>query len=340
MSKIDVTKTGSPVTGSPVIDVTARAQQCMLLSAAGDALGYPVEFSVRLDARHPAGFRACPDPGLISDDTQMALFSAEAVLEVRRTGRPISDEAEHAYRRWLVTQDERPGRHAGDAGLLGEAWLYHRRAPGTTAPAALNGNGRVRPDTRGCGAVMRAHPFGLQMDKTPRQCFDDAVAAGKTTHGHQDAWMPAGVLAFVVRALLDGASVRVAVRGALKLIPRESRTAMLLMQALHLSNQAPRQFSNCLDRLPRLGAGWSGDEALAMGVYAVLAQESSADILALAVTHDGDSDSTGAIAGAIAGAAGYEIPEAWLDRLEGAALIRQMGISLVDLPAGIPYPGQ
>ena len=327
MSKIDVTKTGSPVTGSPVIDVTARAQHCMLMSAAGDALGYPVEFAVRLDARHPAGFRAFPDPGLISDDTQMALFSAEAVLEVRRTGRPISDEAEHAYRRWLVTQDERPGRHAGDAGLLGEAWLYHRRAPGTTAPAALNGNGRVRPDTRGCGAVMRAHPFGLQMDRTPVQCADDAIAAGRVTHGHADAWEPAGVLAYVVRSLLDGATVPAAVREAIRRLPLASRTRVLAGQALSMSS-APRQFGDCLKRLPKLGAGWTGDEALAIGVYAVLAQDSAEDILALAVTHDGDSDSTGAIAGAIAGAAGYEIPEAWLDRLEGAALIRQMGISL------------
>ena len=54
-----------------------------------------------------------------------------------------------------------------------------------------------------------------------------------------------------------------------------------------------------------LGAGWTAEEALAIAVYAGLAHPSAEellDALALAVTHSGDSDSTGAICGNILGA--------------------------------------
>jgi ADP-ribosylglycohydrolase len=51
----------------------------------------------------------------------------------------------------------------------------------------------------------------------------------------------------------------------------------------------------------RLGEGWVAEQALAIAVYAVSATRSFRDVVITAVNHGGDSDSTGAIAGNLAG---------------------------------------
>ena len=53
--------------------------------------------------------------------------------------------------------------------------------------------------------------------------------------------------------------------------------------------------------MQRLGEGWVAEEALAIAVYAVCATRSFRDAVITAVNHEGDSDSTGAIAGNLAG---------------------------------------
>ena len=73
------------------------------------------------------------------------------------------------------------------------------------------------------------------------------------------------------------------------------------------------------DAIRQLGEGWVGDEAIAIAVFCVMRHiDSFEDCIISAVNHDGDSDSTGAIAGNIIGAIlGYSaIPRHFLDTLE------------------------
>jgi ADP-ribosylglycohydrolase len=67
-----------------------------------------------------------------------------------------------------------------------------------------------------------------------------------------------------------------------------------------------------------LGAGWVGEEALAIGLYAALVGGSFPETLAIAANHDGDSDSTASIAGQLFGASKgvAEIPHRWVRRLD------------------------
>ena len=62
--------------------------------------------------------------------------------------------------------------------------------------------------------------------------------------------------------------------------------------------------------IKQLGEGWVAEEAFAIALYSCLKyQNSIKDALVCAINHDGDSDSTGAIAGNIIGAAlGYSNP--------------------------------
>ena len=73
------------------------------------------------------------------------------------------------------------------------------------------------------------------------------------------------------------------------------------------------------ESIRRLGEGWVAEETLAIAIYAVARHiDSFEDALITAVNHDGDSDSTGAVAGNIMGAiVGYDaIPEKFKKNLE------------------------
>ncbi|WP_199781268.1 ADP-ribosylglycohydrolase family protein, partial [Cronobacter malonaticus] len=81
-----------------------------------------------------------------------------------------------------------------------------------------------------------------------------------------------------------------------------------------------------------LGEGWVAEEALAIALFCALRARSFEEGVLMAVNHDGDSDSTGAIAGNLLGAM-YgiaAIPETWLARLELNAVIQEMADDLLD----------
>ena len=83
-----------------------------------------------------------------------------------------------------------------------------------------------------------------------------------------------------------------------------------------------------------LGGGWVADEALAIAVYAALQYPEPENILkalSLAVTHSGDSDSTGAICGNILGALHGEaaLPPQLVFEVEGRGTILQLADDLV-----------
>lgn len=73
------------------------------------------------------------------------------------------------------------------------------------------------------------------------------------------------------------------------------------------------------ENIRKLGEGWVAEETLAIAIYAVGRHlDSFEDTLIAAVNHDGDSDSTGAVAGNIIGAiVGYDaIPDKFKKDLE------------------------
>ena len=77
-----------------------------------------------------------------------------------------------------------------------------------------------------------------------------------------------------------------------------------------------------------LGRGWVADEALSIGLFCALTAQSFTHGVIQAVNHDGDSDSTGSIAGNLLGAMLGEqaIDPHWLDRLE----LRQVIMEIAD----------
>lgn len=328
---------------------SAVARGCLLGCAVGDALGAPVEFQSLASIRErfgPAGItefaRSYGRLGAITDDTQMTLFTAEGLLRAQTrsltkgTCHPPSVMA-HAYARWLFTQGEvSRGRFKPpfDGWLVTVPELHDRRAPGNTCVSAL-----VAPEfgttdaptngSKGCGAVMRMAPVGILL-RDPGEAFAHGCDFGAITHGHPSGYLAAGAVSAIIAALAGGKELSEAVyvaRGILAERPGHEECTRSLDHAF----AADAEGSPSADVVQGLGVGWVAEEALAIAVYCALAADSDFEAgVRLAVNHSGDSDSTGAIAGAVLGTMlGEEaIPERWLDALELRDVIGRLGDDL------------
>ncbi|OLT52299.1 ADP-ribosylglycohydrolase [Gordonia sp. CNJ-863] len=328
---------------------------CIVGGAVGDALGGSVEFMSRSAIMERFGQTgitsyapAYGGTGTITDDTQMTLFTAEGLLRawLRDCDGGISCFAAstaRAYLRWFMTQGERP-RH----GVLpmGEraSWLtehrelHSQRAPGTTCLSTLRSTTRpgtpADNDSKGCGGVMRAAPVGLfaaRAEWSAMGTFDLGTAIAALTHGHPSGSLTGGVLALMVRELAEGAPLEDALAAAKNILRtkpehEETLAAVELAERLAGEDVAPEE------AISRLGEGWVAEEALAISIYCALVAGDFEQAIVLAVNHDGDSDSTGAITGNLLGAregAGV-IPERWLEQLELRDVITEVATDLYE----------
>jgi ADP-ribosylglycohydrolase len=332
-----------------------RVRGCLLGGAVGDALGWPVEFLSWPQIQHRYGGAGITAPSLtpagyaeITDDTQMTLFTMEGLIDAGPGAEPdaVVTAVYRAHLRWYATQvgAGSPGSPApaGPAGPLGrrlaeQGWLHSRRAPGNACLSGL-ASGRMgtpeqpmNPDSKGCGAVMRSAPFGLDPTRSAEQSFDLAVRCAAQTHGHPTGYLAAGAFAAMIRTLLDGRDLRYAVRVALELLadrPGHGETSAALRAAEDASDGRPID----VEAVESLGGGWVAEEALAIGVACALAHPDDAGrALTVAVNHSGDSDSTGSVCGNLLGAARGEsvLPAAWVSTVEGEASIRRLADVLV-----------
>ena len=312
-----------------------KIRGCLLGGAVGDALGYPVEFLSRdgIRARYGAEGIQGYDPdmktgfALISDDTQMTLFTANGILfgETRGKLRGIAGSPSgyvyEMYRDWLLTQTGGERGRDSFSWLLDVPELWHRRAPGGTCLSALGSGkqGSVKHpanDSKGCGGVMRVAPVGLRYSPLgmgwSREKLDlEGAEIAALTHGHFLGYIPAAVLVHIVNAGVYGGCPRGdtlpdAVEDAMDTVqrlfggnPHWGELRALISRAEKLAGNAVPDEEN----IPALGEGWVAEETLAIAVYCALRyrDDFSKGVIA-AVNHSGDSDSTGAVTGNILGA--------------------------------------
>lgn len=138
--------------------------------------------------------------------------------------------------------------------------------------------------------------------------------------------------AVMILALADGASLQQALKAGMEcLAPCDGYEETL--EALNLAVDLSKSDVASDQAMSRLGRGWVAEEALAIGVYCALKARCFREDVLMAVNHDGDSDSTGAIAGNLLGAMfGVEaIPQAWLEDLELRGVIEELAADLFEM---------
>lgn len=323
---------------------------CLIGGAIGDALGYPVEFLKREEIIERYGKEGITDlimrkkgKAEISDDTQMTLFTAEGIILIEKSKiLPLSLEAKkimyQSYLRWLYTQGfSIENSEIINAGfLVKHKDLHDVRIPGFTCISALS-SGKLgtieRPinNSKGCGGVIRVAPCGLVYSKDI--AFEIAMNSAALTHGHPSGYLSAGAFAYLISLIIEGYEIE---RGLINTIYKlknykgSEETLKTLIKAYKLFNKDTDDF----DAITKIGRGFTGEEALAISVYCALKyKDNFKKALIVAVNHDGDSDSTGAITGNILGAyLGIEkIPEEWINKVELRDVIIDMADRLFEV---------
>lgn len=299
--------------------------------AVGDALGYTVEFMTLNSILRQYGERGITDyepdkEGIaeFSDDTQMTLFTAEGLLSAMAAGahtvKEILPYIVTAYLNWYCTQTEEPSARP-ESRLTNIRRLWSQRAPGNTCMSALcsiskDRNRPVMNNSKGCGGIMRVAPIGIYSAAHPDRLpvTEAGILAGQAaeiTHRHLLSTYSSMALAMIVAECIgeeemDRNKFRTIVmeRTIAKMASRHDDKNMqqlgeLVQQALELAQSDLTDFQ----AIRRLGEGWVAEETLAIALFSVMRYVDDFErCICSAVNHDGDSDSTGAVAGNIIGA--------------------------------------
>lgn len=340
-----------------------RIRGSLIGGAIGDALGYPVEFIysfeeiqkrygergiTRLDTnQHWLGEDEQVGKAVVSDDTQMTLFTANGLLNAKQQKSNMKYSICRAYIEWYLTQVGKWSNKYKDCWIARIPELNKRRAPGNTCMSSLYAiySGREpMNNSKGCGGVMRIAPIPLYAAVDNRMDILDADKlagdAAEITHQHPLGFVSAALMSHIIyRLALDieptqDSMKRYIMEGVAEMRNQYKdyhndveRMAELAERAIFLIDNGKTDLEN----IGHLGEGWTGEEALAIALYCALKYfDSFEEAMIAAVNHGGDSDSTGAVTGNILGAAvGYEaIPQFYKDDLEMHDLILHMADDL------------
>lgn len=256
----------------------------------GDALGVPYEFLKRdtfeCTGMAEGGVHGKP-AGTFSDDTSLLLATCASLKE---RGEVDVEDMRRRFCDWLYKGAYTSDGSAFDVG-------------NATATALNRGCGCDGERSNGNGSLMRIAPLAFV------HASDDEVrAVSAITHAH---WISTEACVMFVRILddlMDGERLEDATA---RNMPSNERFAFL----------------RDLTDMPRDAVKSSGFvlDTLGAALWCALHTNSFSDCVLTAVNLGDDSDTTGCVAGALAGAMyGYEsIPAEWIDALRGRELIEQ-----------------
>jgi ADP-ribosyl-[dinitrogen reductase] hydrolase len=294
-------------------------EAAMLGSIVGDALGVPVEFTSRSSLRElpvtgMRGFGTHNQPaGTWSDDSSLMLCLAESLAE---EGVDYSDQAAR-FVAWMRDANWTPHGEVFDIGNATREAIFRLDSGVEPTDAGLAGEFHC-----GNGSLMRILPVGLYLAFAGKdERTEIAGACSRVTHGHPRCRLACVMFTEIVASLVRGRSFEEALvegRDVLKenldsKFPEESAAfERLLSPELTDLDEADVSSSgyviHCLE-----ASLWCAQRA---GSF-------RAGVLA-AVNLGDDTDTTGAVAGALLGLrfGVHQIPIDWIDSLARLSDVR------------------
>ncbi|MDP6178882.1 MAG: ADP-ribosylglycohydrolase family protein [Desulfatiglandales bacterium] len=283
--------------------------------AIGDALGRPAEFMSLSQIKSEygqEGIADLPEPALYTDDTQMSVAIAEALIKAGEKGiEEIMAAVKDEFIKWCHSPENT--RAPGRTCITGVAKMEQ----------GIHWNESGVASSKGCGTAMRAAPIGYLYQNDPDKLREVAHATGICTHGHPTADAACIGAAYLVKLALDG-------------ITPEKMISELLDFTTGISeefDEAILKVGKCLDweddekALKYLGEGWIGEEAVALALYCFLKYPDSYEkVVIRGANTNGDSDSVACIGGSISGAyLGIDaISDKWVQRIEKTEYLHEL----------------
>lgn len=301
-----------------MVDLQDRYRGVLLGLACGDALGGPVEFKSRDEILelYPEGLRdfvgggwLSLSPGEITDDTQMTMAIARSLAE-----NPSLDMNDVASRflEWFHSEPK-------DVGLTTRAALQALDRGIAWDEAGEHVNGYAAGNAAGNGAIMRCAPIALRF-RTDHNTLDQASRdSARITHADlRCQWAAVAINRLIVR-LLNGITTANLVESTLKTID-DPETREALKKATLLERAQVRSGGFVLDTMQA-------------AVWSLLNHTDLESTIIEAVSLGADTDTTGAVAGALAGAryGASTIPERWVSQVQYRDELTQLADRLFEL---------
>ncbi|MBW3632934.1 MAG: ADP-ribosylglycohydrolase family protein [Chloroflexi bacterium] len=271
--------------------------------ACGDALGGPLEFRTRdeIAAEFPAGVTEFVGggwlrlaPGEVTDDTQQTLILAGSLtvngLDLDRLAAGMIE--------WLRSNP----KDIGSTTRIALEALADGMPPLEAGQAALAARGERRAAAN--GAVMRCAPVALRFRRDPDQLVRAALDSARVTHAEaRAAWGTVAVNQAIVH-LLNGGAIADAPAAAVVGIANEDVRAAVLDAASRQRNEVK--------------AGGFVLETIGASFWSLFQGGNARECIERAVMLGDDADSTGAVAGALAGAAhgASTLPTSWIENVQ------------------------
>lgn len=284
-----------------------RARGCLLGLAVGDAVGTTLEFLA------PGTFEPIDDmigggpfslsPGTWTDDTSMALCLAESLL-----AHPEVDPRDQAdrYCRWWRYGENSPTGTCFDIGNTVRWALMEYEETGNPL------SGSTDPESAGNGAIMRLAPVAMRFALDPDRLLEAAIISSRVTHGAATCLDACKLLASILAGLLQGHTRERVLQAGFKTADSTWEPGELCPEIEAISHG-----SYMTKVSPDIRGTGYVVESLEAALWAFHRAEDFRDAILRAVNLGDDADTTGAVAGQLAGAAWGHcgIPGPWLEKI-------------------------
>ena len=288
----------------------------------GDAMGRVVEGWPASAIRRSFGILEEMVEGIYTDDTEMMMGIMESLCEAG------SFDPSLIARKFL--HNFNPARGYGGR-IYGVMDRLRRGVPWNQAGT----------DSWGNGSAMRVAPIGLFFYDDPVKLKEAAVQSSMITHQH-----PKGIAGAVAQATAVGIATRKGLRG--ESIEVEGFTGLIIEGVVEIDQEMADQLERIKGieggdlraTIDAIGSHFSCDVsaigAVPPAIASFLLTRGFKESVVVAVNCGGDTDTLGAMSGAIAGAYyGYtHIPRQWLMPLENEGKGRDYILSLAERLAG------
>ena len=298
------------------------AEGVMLGLACGDALGRPIEFksSQEIESQYGTltemvGNGTWGQPaGTITDDTDQALCIARSVVE---QGEFVPSDIARRFVGWYDSGPFDIGimtRQSIEKLKQDHSWDKAGQEVWEASPEGSNA---------GNGSVMRCPPLAIAYAADPDDLVTVSRYSSRITHADPRCTYGCAVLNFTIAGYLT------------------DKNEPLARALDRVRPDAPDEVIGALEPLI---AGYQPDtlstsgyviHTLQTALHDAIRADTAEDAIVTAVNRGGDTDTIGAITGAVAGArfGANELPKRWLDEIDEEQELRQLAADLLDVGA-------